>query len=166
MWLSVREMFRQGDSAWAGYINFIHLPHLQEVRTIDMSLNPPYSAPVFVATYDRLSEAIGDLPAFDTTNHYIQLAMHCSEESMLGRSTTTITLLGYDIADSPELSVSSVLNCGPWRGQLTLFTDRLNQYGLLTHEDAIRAQALLPIERQDDRHAFDDIWAICEVVIP
>jgi len=161
MWVSIRETFRQGDPGWINYIRFIQLPALQEVRTIDMSLNAPDGDPIFVANRDQLDATIADLPAFNAMEYYIQLAINCAEKPPLETFLPTITLLGYDIADATQ--ISSVLNCGPWDGQLLPFTTRLNRYGLLTYEDALRAQALLPTAWDDDLHAFGDVWAIYTV---
>ena len=52
MELSVRELFRQDESAWEGYINWIGLPHLTEVRTGDGALNPRVGEPVFLYAPD------------------------------------------------------------------------------------------------------------------
>jgi hypothetical protein len=39
-WLSTRIIRRAGSPEWSGYINFIGLPHLQSIRTIDSWCNP------------------------------------------------------------------------------------------------------------------------------
>lgn len=46
---------------------------------------------------------------------------------------------------------------------LGAFTRRLNQYGLLTYEDAVKAKALLPIEWPGEPHANVTVWALYEI---
>ena len=40
MWLSVREIRKFGYPEWDDYINFIGLPNLTEVRSLDSWCNP------------------------------------------------------------------------------------------------------------------------------
>jgi hypothetical protein len=64
---------------------------------------------------------------------------------------------------SDETHTSSLLNCGPWEGKLSPLASRLNCYGLLTYEDAVLAQTLLPTEWPGDPHGEVTIWALYEV---
>ena len=69
-------------------------------------------------------------------------------------------LLGHDLSN--ETHTSSLLNCGPWEGQLKPFTERLNEYGLLSRQDAESAKKILPNEWGDDPHARVTVWALYE----
>ena len=67
--------------------------------------------------------------------------------------------LGCDLAD--ETMTSSLLNCGPWMGSLQPLTLRLNEVGLLSVDDALQAQRLLPAEwGADEPHASASVWAV------
>jgi hypothetical protein len=46
-WLSTRVIRRVGEPEWADYINFLGLPHLGEVRSIDSWCNPYVETPPF-----------------------------------------------------------------------------------------------------------------------
>jgi len=70
-------------------------------------------------------------------------------------------VMGYDLSD--ETWTSSLLNCGRWEGTLAPIAQRVNQYGLLSLEDAKTAQSLLPEAWHDDPHAMVTIWALFEV---
>src|SRR5216683_114914 len=39
LWVSTRQRFQHGDPEWDGYITWIALPQLREVRTLDAALN-------------------------------------------------------------------------------------------------------------------------------
>ena len=54
MWVSTRRDFRRGDPGWDRYVDFIGLPSLTRVITIDAALNP-YA--------DRCGSYLGDVPA-------------------------------------------------------------------------------------------------------
>ena len=49
MWLSTRRIRRSGDPEWDDYIQFVGLPHLREVRTIDSWRNPTSKATAWSA---------------------------------------------------------------------------------------------------------------------
>jgi hypothetical protein len=74
------------------------------------------------------------------------------------------SLLGYDLSDWTH--TSSLLNCGPWKGRLAPLAERLNEYGLLSHDDAITAKGLLLTEWPDDPHGDVTVWALYEVGRP
>lgn len=56
-----------------------------------------------------------------------------------------------------------LLNYGCWSGKLAKIAKRVNQYGLLSLEDAKTAQALLPEAWHYDPYALATIWALFEV---
>lgn len=161
MELSVREFFRRGETAWEGYISWIGLSQLAEVRTGDAALNPYDGEPVFLyPPADDFLSALCLLPEIDATRYYYLLAVNLAEEALPTLSNDAL-LLGYDLADG----TSSLLNCGPWEGKLAPIAKRVNQYGLLTFDDAQLAQKVLPEEwGEGEPHAFVDIWALYDVL--
>ena len=161
MLLSIREKFTNDDDAWGNYYDFIKLPSLKEVRTIDSNLNFPLSTPIFIETRKELIDAILDHPTFDSTSQYVQIAINCSQGSFPDLSGLSLALLGYDLSDRTQ--VSSILNCGQWTGELIPFVNRLNNFGLLSYDDAVNVQKILPNAWNDDPHSFVDIWAIYEL---
>ena len=161
MWLSRRSMFRKGDPEWDGYIAFIALPHLLEVRTMDSYLNKDLDGTLLVNTLDDLDQLLAYFEPLEPETQYFQLLVHQSFENVALQDPSRFQLLGYDLSD--ETHTSSVLNCGPWTGVLAPFTRRLNQYGLLDLVDAQLAQALLPSAWGGDPHADVEVWALFEV---
>ena len=161
MFVSVRRRFRRGDEGWNDYQEFIDLPHLSEVRTIDSALNryAPHAGDI-ECTLETLAEALDDLPIPDPRDEYCLLAINLTTDSP-APVPDGWKLLGHDLSD--ETQTSSLLNCGPWEGQLEPFTQRLNDVGLLSRADAELARKLLPIEWGENMgHANVDIWALYE----
>jgi hypothetical protein len=161
MFLGLRRKFRKGDDGWFDYIEFIGLPHLSEVRTIDAGLNryPPNDG-YTQCTLETLAQALDELPIPDANDEYCLLAVDLLTESeSVARLPDGWKLLGYDLSDKTQ--TSSLLNCGPWEGQLEPLTHRLNEVGLLSLADAELARKLLPLEWGDhDHHAHVTIWAL------
>jgi hypothetical protein len=167
MWyLSTRIIRGIDDPEWAGYIDFLGLPHLSEVRTIDSWCNPYAEGSgdwVFPSLADALEEAWSGelLPLPGSSKQYYQLFTDALA-SEIPSSHPRLTVLGYDLSD--ETWTSSLLNCGRWLGVLAPIAQRVNQYGLLTLEDAKTAQVLLPEAWCDNPHAFVTVWALFEVL--
>lgn len=159
MWLSTRRSFRAGDKGWAEYLRFIGLPDLREVRTLDSSLNAYVDdgEPLVVGSADELEKARALLPRPRDAADYYLLAVDTAHEQV-PTTPLGLSLLGYDLSD--ETHTSSLLNCGPWEGVLAPLTRRLNEYGLLTLEDAKEARRLLPIAWPNEEHAKVTIWAL------
>jgi hypothetical protein len=67
---------------------------------------------------------------------------------------------------SDKTHTSSLLNCGPWTGELAPFTLRLNPFGLLAQEDARTTQPLLPAARSNDPHSIVEVWALFKISPP
>lgn len=162
MWLSTRFRFQQGDAGWTDYVRFIGLPGLREVRSLDSALNK-YVAPLSSCTVQSFDEAQEMLPALPRTesDRQFYLLVLDAETEKVPLDSPGLRLLGHDLSD--ETRTSSLLNCGPWAGNLAEFTRRLNEYGLLTHDDAVRAKALLPIEWPGEPHAKVTVWALYEL---
>lgn len=163
MWLSTRSIRGVGDPDWEGYLNFLGLPHLQQVRTIDGWANPCVegSGNYLLQSLDELSTTLQCLPVPRSNREYYLLFADALQET-LPRDHPQLSELGYDLSD--ETWTSSLLNCGQWEGILAPIAQRVNQYGLLTLADAKLAQALLPEVWSDDPHAFVTVWALMEVV--
>jgi hypothetical protein len=157
LFVSTRQRFRQGDPGWDGYIAWIGLT-IEEVRTIDAKLNKYvdecgdlYCAPSEVETVIEM------LPKPSNDREYTLLAAAVGSEGC-PEELAGFELLGCDLSD--ETITSSVVNCGPWRGLLAPFVQRINSYGLLSVADAREAQKLLPQEWGDNPHASATIWAV------
>lgn len=164
-WLSTRIIRRAGDPEWSGYINFIGLPHLREIRTIDSWCNPHAegSGDWQLESIDQVWEFIEDdlLPSPIPHEQYYLLFTNALSLENPQLLHPRLKLLGYDLSD--ETWTSTLLNCGQWTGVLAPIAQRVNQYGLLNLEDALKAQALLPEAWNYDPHALVTIWALFEV---
>lgn len=164
MFVSVRRKFRKGDAGWLKYIKFANLPHLSEVRSIDAQLNRylPDDGDID-CTLETLDEDVNFLLSPDPNDrdeYYCMLAIDLLHDSV-PRVPDGWKLLGYDLSDKTE--TSSLLNCGPWEGQLEPLVHRLNEFGLLSLADAELARKLLPIEwGEQEHHAHVQIWAVYE----
>ncbi len=164
-WLSTRVIRRAGSPEWFGYINFIGLPHLREIRSIDSWCNPHAegSGDWQLESIDQVWEFLKDdlLPnPISVDQYYLLFADALKHE--IPQDHPRLRLLGYDLSD--ETRTSSLLNCGRWEGVLAPIAQRVNQYGLLNLEDAKIAQSLLPEAWNDTPHADVTIWALWEIV--
>jgi hypothetical protein len=146
LWVSTRQRFQSGDPGWDGYITWIALPHLREIRTLDAALNKYVNA--CGSLYCERSEVDSVLemlpkPASDQEYYLV----------------SGFEFLGCDLSD--ETMTSCVVNCGPWKGRLAPFVSRLNPVGLLSVSDARLVQNILPVEwGADEPHATAKIWAL------
>jgi hypothetical protein len=156
--VSTRRRFQCGDPEWDGYITWIALPHLREVRTLDAALNKYVDA--CGSLYCELPEVgsvLRMLPRPTNDREYYLLGTLLESESV--DTIDGFDFLGCDLSD--ETMTSSVVNCGPWKGRLAPFVGRLNSVGLLSVSDARRVQGLLPVEwGADEPHAAAQIWAL------
>jgi hypothetical protein len=162
MWISTRKIRRAGDPEWDGYIRFVGLPHLREVRSIDPWCNPCENGNYPVHTLDELWDQLGlDLLPVPTSNSEYYLLFTDALGPSGSIAHPRLKLLGYDLSD--ETWTSSLLNCGRWQGALEPIARRTGENGLLSLEDAKLAQALLPEAWGEDPHGFVTIWALFEV---
>lgn len=166
MWnLSTRRIRTVGDPEWTGYIDFLGLSHLCEVRTIDSWCNPHADGSgtlMFPSLKEALAYTWSDwLPPPVSRQEYYQLFTDILDRE-IWQDCPRLKLLGYDLSD--ETWTSSLLNCGRWQGILAPIAQRVNQYGLLNLEDAKIAQALLPEAWGENPHAFVTIWTLFEVL--
>ncbi len=157
--ISVRERFHDQSNGWEKYITWIGLPKLTKIRTMDPALNP-YAKDCgdYPVVLDEVPDMLGKLPK-PKEEEYIQLKTDISE-SLKIPDLPEFKFLGLDLAD--ETHTSSILNCGPWEGELQKFVPCLNEYGLLDLESAMRVKDILPNEWDDDPHSYVDIWAVYE----
>lgn len=162
MWLSTRRVRRRGDPEWDGYIEFIGLPHLREVRTIDSWCNPCVDGNYPVSTLDelwaQLASGVPIAPASGSEYHLLFVDALGPNGSV---EHPRLHLLGYDLSD--ETWTSSLLNCGRWQGVLEPIAQRTRENGLLGLEDAKLAQSLLPEAWAGDPHGLVTVWALFEV---
>jgi len=161
MWLSTRFKFREGDERWSKYLAFVGLPELKEVRSLDASLSPCVDDAEYpVASLAELPTVLETVPPVANEGQYHLLVVDTEEEE-LPSGRADCRLLGYDLSD--ETHTSSLLNCGTWEGRLSPLASRHNGYGLLTYEDAVLVQTLLPTEWPGDPHGEVTIWALYEI---
>ena len=162
IWLSTRRRFGVEDADWPKYIAFIGLPSLTEVRSLDSMLNGYVadcgSCPIL--SYQDVEEALASLPRPSNPREYYLLAADAERDGP-PPEPVRCALLGHDLSD--ETHTSSLLNCGPWTGELAPFSRRLNAYGLLTLEDAVAVKSILPRAWPDEPHAKVTVWALYEV---
>jgi len=162
MWLSTRKIRRVGDPEWEGYIQFVALPHLREVRTIDSWCNPCVDGNYPVSSLDELWERLGmGLPPVPVAGDEYYLFFTDALGPNGSIQHPRLRLLGYDLSD--ETWTSSLLNCGRWQGVLEPIARRTGENGLLTLEDAKIAQRLLPEAWGGDPHGYVTVWALFEV---
>lgn len=165
MWhFSTRIIRRSGEPEWEDYINFIGLPHLQEIRSIDSWCNPPVKESVTweLESLEKVEQILAEklLPIPILGKQYYQLFTDDLNVEITSNHLT-LNLLGYDLSDWTW--TSSLLNCGRWEGNLATIAQSVNQYGLLSLENAKIAQNILPDAWNKDPHAFVTIWALFEV---
>lgn len=165
MWcLSTRSIRRAGDPEWENYINSIGLSQLQEIRSIDSWCNPhaTSSGDWKLESIDQVWEFfLEDLLPNPILDEQYYLLFTDALNSEIPQNHPRLKLLGYDLSD--ETWTSSLLNCGRWEGILAPIAQRINQYGLLSLEDAKIAQSLLPETWHHNPHAMVTIWALFEV---
>ncbi|MGK7883565.1 MAG: hypothetical protein AB4057_02940 [Crocosphaera sp.] len=177
MWLSVREIRKFGDPEWDDYINFIGLPNLREIRSIDSWCNPLIDDSFYaellsscnnysldnlgLSSIKELELIVNQLPKLTSSKYYYLLIADSSKQE-IDKEIPYLKFLGYDLSD--ETWTSSLLNCGKWEGELMKIAQRVNQYGLLNWEDAILARSKLPQAWNNDHHAFVTIWELYEVI--
>ncbi|HVZ70744.1 MAG TPA: hypothetical protein VHJ20_00080 [Polyangia bacterium] len=158
LWVSTRQRFQHGDPTWDGYITWIELPQLREVRTLDAGLNKYVDN--CGSIYCKLSEiesVLEMLPRPANDHEYYLVGRLLESEG--ADSIDGFDFLGCDLSD--KTMTSSVVNCGPWKGRIAPFVSRLNSVGLLSVSDARRVQDILPVEwGTDEPHAAAQIWAL------
>ena len=162
MEISLRECVWRGERTWEDYLPLRDLSHLSRIRTADVGLNPYVGEPIFLfPPDDDVLTALCALPGTDSSPRcYYLLAINVEEETTPVLPASAV-FLGYDVCN---FGTSSLLNCGQWEGKLLPITERLNDFGLLTLDDAKLAQALLPEEwGEDEPHACVDIWVLYDI---
>jgi hypothetical protein len=163
MWcLSTRVIRRVGEPEWADYMNFLGLPHLSEVRSIDSWCNPHAegSGDYLLDCLEQVEDVLDLLPSPIPGQQYYLLFADALKTT-IPQHHPRLKWLGCDLSD--ETWTSSLLNCGRWEGILAPIAQRVNQYGLLNREDALMAQSLLVEAWCNNPHAFVTIWALFEM---
>lgn len=163
VFISTRRAFSSDDEGWSKYVTFIGLRRLQAVRSVDAALNERVGdCPSFeFASREELQQALTQLPAPASPAEYRLIWLDAQRERLPEWLADLALLLGHDLAD--ETNTSSLLNCGQWTGALAAFPDRANAFGLLTFEDAVKAQAALPQAWPGDPHAQARVLALYEL---
>lgn len=160
LWLSTRRIRRSGEPEWDDYIQFVGLPHLREVRTIDSWCNPCVDGNYRVRMLDELWEQLEvSLLPVAGSEYYLLFTDALGPNGSIRHPR--LRLLGYDLSD--ETWTSSLLNCGRWEGVLEPIAQRTGANGLLSLDDARLAQSLLPEVWGGDPHGVVTVWALFEV---
>ncbi|MHC5612719.1 MAG: hypothetical protein ACYTXA_17320 [Nostoc sp.] len=110
---------------------------------------------------EQIDEALDNLPTPIRGQQYYLLFVDVESLDISELLHPRLKLLGYDLSDLTL--TSSLLNCGRWIAVLAPIAQRVNQYGLLNLEDALKAQALLPEAWNYSHHGDVTIWALIEV---
>jgi len=158
LWVSTRHRFRYGDPEWDGYIAWIALPHLREIRTLDAALNKYVDeCGSLYCEPSEVESVVEMLPTPTNDAEYYLLGRLLQSEG--AAAIDGFEFLGCDLSD--ETMTSSVVNCGPWKGRLAPFVSRLNSVGLLSVADARAVEDILPVEwGADEPHAAAQVWAL------
>jgi len=158
LFVSTRRRFQHGDPAWDRYINWIELPLLREVRTLDASLNEYVNGcGSLYCEPSEVNSVLEMLPTPGSEREYYLLGRLLDSET--AAPVDGFEFLGCDLSD--ETMTSSIVNCGPWKGRLAPFVSRLNSFGLLSTTHALEVQKLLPVEwGAEEPHAVTNIWAL------
>jgi hypothetical protein len=159
LYISTRQRFRPGDPAWEKYVAWIDLPDLQEVISMDAMLSTCVeSCGNLLCDGKTVAPALAMLPRPKAAEQFY-LAATRLEEPPPELLELGFRDVGCDLCD--ETLTSSILNCGPWSGELEPYRARLNRCGLLSRADARRVQELLPQAwGSGEPHAFVDIWSL------
>lgn len=174
MLLSARQILLPTDRDWLTFIDWIRIRGLSQVRTIDNSLNDYVgdSNELTLKPQDlrNLNRALRELPRIKRDHEYYLLAVNASkgeDTEFLSELDNTIgrESLRYLECDLSNRSLtSSLLNCGPWEGELAEYHERVNEVGLLSFEDAMAARKKLPEAfGKSDPLALADVWMLYEV---
>lgn len=159
MWLSTRRRLSHGDTDWTGFADFVGLPHLSVVRSIDSCWNRCIEGNFAVASMLDLWETLASLRPAESETEYHLLCVDSAHHDTF--THPQLTFLGYDLSD--ETWTSSLLNCGRWEGELAPLAAGSQPNGLLDLSSAKTAQEILPVEWDDDPHSYVTIWALYEV---
>lgn len=159
--ISTRERFDASSPQWQEYLDFIEVPNLTEIRTIDMTLNPCVDdCGSIECEVDQIGDLLSMLPTPKSEREYVLLI----KDALINKELPSQWhFLGFDLAPDKTFT-SSLSNCGAWKGRLEPLTKRLNAYGLLTLQDALKAREVLPREwGADEPQAVVSIWALYEL---
>lgn len=162
MWLSTRKIRSLDDLEWADHLNSLGLHHLREVRSVDSWCNPhfDYSQNFRLHSLDEVWEMLNWLPTPIGQQYHLLFADPNNPEVILDHPR--LKLLGYDLLS--QAGQSSLLNYRPWIGVLAPLAQRMNQYGLLSWEDAQAAQAILPKAWSNHPCSKVKIWVLFECI--
>jgi len=170
MIVEAREKFTLDDETfWVKLTSEMRLLNSTEVRTVDPALNPqlrdiPYTSfQEHNTDPDKLLEAVSNLPIISHDTHYYLVAVTEDEIRYLRESGLKFHFLGIDLSD--ETLTSSVLNCGPWNGELEKFVRITTPFGLLPDlQTALEAQRSLPEAwGEEEPHAWTTAWHVYEL---
>jgi hypothetical protein len=174
MLLSARQILLPTDRDWLTFIDWIKIRGLTQVRSIDNSLNDyvSESGELTLKPQDlrNLNRALRELPRIKRDREYYLLAVNATKGEDVGFLRELDNTIGRDALRYLECDLSnrtltsSLLNCGPWEGDLAAYHERVNEVGLLSFEDAAAAREKLPAAfGQSDPLAHADVWMLYEV---
>ena len=169
-WFIATETFTSHDvEAWAKYVSWSHLNHLDEVVSLDPTLCPTVLPEIkdeywpHIVNEDFMLNFFVDLDflvqQLAGVNAYNLLCIYRNPEQPPPYSMPTgFEFLGYDLVDV-EGSVSALTHCG---GFPDVFDNgELSSKGLLTsYTRAVQVQSELRTKHPDELHADCHLWAI------
>lgn len=169
-WFIATETFKPHDAeAWAKYVSWSHLNHLDEVVSLDPMLCPTVLPEIKDEYWVHIVNENFMLNFFVDLEFLIQQFSGASEYNLLCdyrnpdrpppySMPRSFEFLGYDLVDV-EGSASALTNCG---GFPDVFDNReLSSKGLLTSfTRAVRVQSELRAKHPGEDHADCHLWAV------
>ena len=175
-WFIATERFTSGHGeAWAKYVAWSGLKHLDEVVSLDPMLCPTILPKIkdeywphivnddfmlnFFTDLDFLLEEVASVPEANLLCVY----RNPSTPPMPYRGAVPFEFLGYDLVDTGG-SASALTNCGGFPDVFS--NDELSSQGLLTSlSRAIQVQSELRTRHPEHHHADCHVWAISRATV-
>ncbi|MFN0313946.1 MAG: hypothetical protein ACKVQA_02745 [Burkholderiales bacterium] len=174
-WFIAKQKFGpKSQEAWATYVRWSGLTQLDEVVSIDSTLNPvvlkemkshywpyvPNEHAMFglFADLGFLLKEIAQIPE----RNLLCVFLNPSEPPTPPQAPVRFEFLGYDLVEAGG-SISALTNCGGFPGAFS--NTELSCKGLLSsHARALDVQAKLRALYPEEHHADCDVWAIARSV--
>jgi hypothetical protein len=163
------ERFTPQDEAWANYFEWIDLPQLSDLITLDPALCRPLIQGRAEADWDFIDPVPIDRGLFTSLQHVRARASGTGQILCVFQNperfpnlppeAAEFTYVGCDLIDASG-DTSSLTNCG--EGFPLVFSNtELSENGLLTSfERAQEIQRRLPESEPDEAHAYCDLFVV------
>jgi hypothetical protein len=174
-WFTATERFTARDGeAWAKYVAWSHLSHLDEVVSLDPMLCPTVLPEIRDEYWPYIVNENFMLNFFVDLEFLLKQIAHPEKVNLLSvcrnptaepfplESPIRFEFLGYDLVDV-EGTASALTNCG---GYPDVFADsELSEKGLLrSYARAVEVQTELRARHPDEHHADCHMWSISRAV--